>query len=103
MTLLRHLLLLLLRLASKGSAQDEDPWVTRLASGKYEIRESAKQELVAMGLDCLPIASELLGSGNHRACRSVVDVLGRLGPPVIPFLMSVRCASVRRLDRDYPR
>jgi len=84
---MRLILPVLFLLACEGSAQDGEPWVTRLASSKYEIREAAKQELVAMGLDCLPIVTRLLRSGNHDVCSNTRDVLGRLGPPVIPFLM----------------
>jgi outer membrane protein assembly factor BamB len=84
----RHIILplLLLLLAGEALAEDGNPWVARLASRKYETRELAKQELVAMGLDCLPIVTGVLGSGNQQACRNASDVLGRLGPAVIPFL-----------------
>lgn len=74
-------------LAGVGSAQDTGRWVARLAAKKYEVRESAKQELVARRLDCLPIVAGVMASRNHMACRNARDVLGRLGPAVIPFLM----------------
>ena len=83
----RLILVLILLVASEGLAGDGAPWVTRLSSRKYEIRESAKRELVAMGLDCLPVVTGVFRSGNHAACRNVRDVLGRLGPVVIPYLM----------------
>lgn len=85
---MRLILPVLALLACEGTARDGESWVTRLASGKYEVRESAKQELVAMGLDSLPIVTRLLRSGNHDACSNTRDVLGRLGPAVIPFLMN---------------
>lgn len=78
---------ILLVLMCNGLAQDARPWVKRLASRRYETREAAKQELLAKGLDCLAVVSRILRSGNHDACKSARDVLGRLGPPVVPFLM----------------
>jgi len=79
--------LLLVLLVCEGLGQDRIPWVVRLAAGSYEDRESAKQELVAMGLECLPIVTEILRTGSHEALKSACDVLGRLGPPAVPFLM----------------
>lgn len=84
---MRLALPLIALLAGLGSMRATDDWTARLASRRYEVRELAKQELVAMELDCLPIVTELLRSGNHAACRSTRDVLGRLGPAVIPYLM----------------
>ena len=74
-------------LAGAAFAQDVDPWVTRLASKKYEVREAAKQALAEMGLDCLPIVTAVLRSGDYEACRNTRDALGRLGPAVIPYLV----------------
>ena len=59
-------------LAGAGFAQDADPWVTRLSSRKYEVREAAKQDLVEMGLDCLPIVTAVFRSGDHDACRNTL-------------------------------
>ena len=87
-TLMRRCSAVLVILACEGVAQGQDSWLPRLASKKYETRESAVQELTAKGVDCLPIVAELLRSKNHDACRSTRDVLVRLGPVVIPFLMS---------------
>jgi len=86
-TCLRIVIPILLLLVGEGFARERESWVTRLASRKYEVRESAKRELVAMGLDCLPIVAELLRSGNRDAGLNTRDVLGRLGPAVIPFLI----------------
>ena len=37
--------------------------------------------------DGVGIVEEVLHSGNYEACKNTRDVLGRLGPAVIPFLL----------------
>ena len=84
-------------------AQTTRDWADRVMSNDAKVRASAEEALVQRAGRSLPLLRRLINSGDEDLQRETFEIIRRIGPPAIPFLVELLRdwqVEIRRLAAD---